>query len=265
MDFARPNTHDCRTGRSHLIKGMSWPTLPAKFCCCSHQGAWVGGWGDPSPTALVQQCGQRREEGELGLGLEEKAAERAQLWGCSSLPIPPVLHCICRPDRQQPEGEPCPSAVWGFLVLCHLNKSSQSRFPPTAMSVCPVIPSRWHTSPRAAAPPNLLFLCPFQESIVGNCMDRSSPGQAMQVPDHNGLGYPARPSSSEHPRPRSLQRHHTIQNSDDAYVGGGGLCLAERSSLPSHAWVMSGTSRGRQCLGLQARRSRGDTSGWPFA
>ncbi|NXK25075.1 SIK3 kinase, partial [Arenaria interpres] len=59
---------------------------------------------------------------------------------------------------------------------------------------------------------------PSRESIVGNCMDRSSPGQAMQVPDHNGLGYPARPTSSEHPRPRSLQRHHTIQNSDDAYV-----------------------------------------------
>ncbi|XP_009466334.1 PREDICTED: serine/threonine-protein kinase SIK3 [Nipponia nippon] len=60
---------------------------------------------------------------------------------------------------------------------------------------------------------------PSRESIVGNCMDRSSPGQAMQVPDHNGLGYPVRPASSEHPRPRTLQRHHTIQNSDDAYVG----------------------------------------------
>uniref|UniRef100_A0A8C8AAM6 non-specific serine/threonine protein kinase n=1 Tax=Otus sunia TaxID=257818 RepID=A0A8C8AAM6_9STRI len=59
---------------------------------------------------------------------------------------------------------------------------------------------------------------PSRESIVGNCMDRSSPGQAMQVPDHNGLGYPARPAASEHPRPRTLQRHHTIQNSDDAYV-----------------------------------------------
>ncbi|NXU47275.1 SIK3 kinase, partial [Turnix velox] len=59
---------------------------------------------------------------------------------------------------------------------------------------------------------------PSRESIVGNCLDRSSPGQAMQVPDHNGLGYPTRPSSSEQPRPRSLQRHHTIHNSDDAYV-----------------------------------------------
>lgn len=40
----------------------------------------------------------------------------------------------------------------------------------------------------------------------------------MELPDHNGLGYPTRPSVSEHHRPRTLQRHHTIQNSDDAYV-----------------------------------------------
>ncbi|KAM6172267.1 serine/threonine-protein kinase SIK3 isoform 3-T3 [Erethizon dorsatum] len=59
---------------------------------------------------------------------------------------------------------------------------------------------------------------PSRESVIGNCMDRSSPGQAMELPDHNGLGYPARPSVSEHHRPRTLQRHHTIQNSDDAYV-----------------------------------------------
>ncbi|KAM9080615.1 serine/threonine-protein kinase SIK3 isoform 3-T3 [Megaptera novaeangliae] len=57
-----------------------------------------------------------------------------------------------------------------------------------------------------------------RESVLGNCMDRSSPGQAMELPDHNGLGYPAHPSVSEHHRPRTLQRHHTIQNSDDAYV-----------------------------------------------
>ncbi|XP_060016424.1 serine/threonine-protein kinase SIK3 isoform X6 [Lagenorhynchus albirostris] len=57
-----------------------------------------------------------------------------------------------------------------------------------------------------------------RESVLGNCMDRSSPGQAMELPDHNGLGYPAHPSVSDHHRPRTLQRHHTIQNSDDAYV-----------------------------------------------
>ncbi|XP_058542804.1 serine/threonine-protein kinase SIK3 isoform X3 [Neofelis nebulosa] len=57
-----------------------------------------------------------------------------------------------------------------------------------------------------------------RESVIGNCMDRSSPGQAMELPDHNGLGYPTRPSVNEHHRPRTLQRHHTIQNSDDAYV-----------------------------------------------
>ncbi|XP_032283617.1 serine/threonine-protein kinase SIK3 isoform X5 [Phoca vitulina] len=57
-----------------------------------------------------------------------------------------------------------------------------------------------------------------RESVIGSCMDRSSPGQVMELPDHNGLGYPTRPSVSEHHRPRTLQRHHTIQNSDDAYV-----------------------------------------------
>lgn len=41
----------------------------------------------------------------------------------------------------------------------------------------------------------------------------------MEMPSHNGLGYSARPASIEHHRPRTLQRHHTIQNSDDAYVG----------------------------------------------
>nr|XP_021526836.1 serine/threonine-protein kinase SIK3 isoform X4 [Aotus nancymaae] len=59
---------------------------------------------------------------------------------------------------------------------------------------------------------------PSREPVIGNCMDRSSPGQAVELQDHNGLGYPARPSVHEQHRPRALQRHHTIQNSDDAYV-----------------------------------------------
>lgn len=58
----------------------------------------------------------------------------------------------------------------------------------------------------------------IKESVLGNCLERSSPGQAMELPDHNGLGYPVRPLVSEHLRSRTLQRHHTIQNSDDAYV-----------------------------------------------
>ncbi|XP_068097013.1 serine/threonine-protein kinase SIK3 isoform X2 [Hyperolius riggenbachi] len=51
-----------------------------------------------------------------------------------------------------------------------------------------------------------------------NCMDSVSPPQVMEVPDHNGASYPPRPSLSEHARTRMLQRHHTIQTSDDAYV-----------------------------------------------
>ncbi|XP_053528205.1 serine/threonine-protein kinase SIK3 isoform X8 [Artibeus jamaicensis] len=72
--------------------------------------------------------------------------------------------------------------------------------------------------PSNSPPPMNSAMIQSHESVIGNCMDRSSPGQAMELPDHNGLGYSARPSVSEHHRPRTLQRHHTIQNSDDAYV-----------------------------------------------
>ncbi|KAG8434527.1 hypothetical protein GDO86_012777 [Hymenochirus boettgeri] len=52
-----------------------------------------------------------------------------------------------------------------------------------------------------------------------NCLDSvSSPPHVMEVPDHNGVPYSPRPNSSEHARSRMLQRHHTIQTSDDAYV-----------------------------------------------
>lgn len=63
--------------------------------------------------------------------------------------------------------------------------------------------------PRYIADP--LALSP--ESILGDCMERRAPGQAMELPEPDRPGYP-----SESHRPRALQRHHTIQSSDDAYV-----------------------------------------------
>lgn len=90
-------------------------------------------------------------------------------------------------------------------------------------------------------------------------MDRSSPSQAMQVPDHNGLGYPVRPASSEHPRPRTLQRHHTIQNSDDAYVGLQTPCPAGRRERAGTCGV-SRRLAASCSAGLLALKSRGDAS-----
>ncbi|XP_069557087.1 serine/threonine-protein kinase SIK3 homolog isoform X3 [Brachyistius frenatus] len=44
------------------------------------------------------------------------------------------------------------------------------------------------------------------------------PGQAMEVPDHNGVGYSRGPQGDAAYRSRGqLQRHHTIQTCDDAY------------------------------------------------
>ncbi|XP_048418124.1 serine/threonine-protein kinase SIK3 homolog isoform X3 [Stegostoma tigrinum] len=53
---------------------------------------------------------------------------------------------------------------------------------------------------------------PSRETMSGDRMDgRRPPMQPMEVNDHNGVGYTTRQST------RTLQRHHTIQTSDDAY------------------------------------------------
>lgn len=40
----------------------------------------------------------------------------------------------------------------------------------------------------------------------------------MEVPDHNGVGYSGVPQGDAYRSRGQLQRHHTIQTCDDAYV-----------------------------------------------
>lgn len=40
----------------------------------------------------------------------------------------------------------------------------------------------------------------------------------MEVPDHNGVGYLRGPQGETYRSRGQLQRHHTIQTCDDAYV-----------------------------------------------
>ncbi|XP_063167107.1 serine/threonine-protein kinase SIK3 isoform X3 [Candoia aspera] len=59
---------------------------------------------------------------------------------------------------------------------------------------------------------------PCQDPMVPASLERNSP-RHVEMADADGLvAYPARMISGAHPRSRPLQRHHTIQNSDDAYV-----------------------------------------------
>ncbi|XP_019950666.1 serine/threonine-protein kinase SIK3 homolog isoform X1 [Paralichthys olivaceus] len=44
-----------------------------------------------------------------------------------------------------------------------------------------------------------------------------TPGQAMEVPDHNGVGYSRGPQGDAYRSRGQLQRHHTIQTCDDAF------------------------------------------------
>nr|XP_056716405.1 serine/threonine-protein kinase SIK3 [Euleptes europaea] len=60
---------------------------------------------------------------------------------------------------------------------------------------------------------------PYRDSMVTSSMERNSPGEAVEMPAVDGpVAYAARPVSGAPHRARPLQRHHTIQNSDDAYV-----------------------------------------------
>lgn len=61
-------------------------------------------------------------------------------------------------------------------------------------------------------------------------------GQAMEVPDHNGLNYQRGPQSEVYRSRGQLQRHHTIQTCDDAYVSENLLLLnvIYSESLSSH-------------------------------
>ncbi|XP_058050190.1 serine/threonine-protein kinase SIK3 isoform X2 [Ahaetulla prasina] len=59
---------------------------------------------------------------------------------------------------------------------------------------------------------------PCPDPMVTGGQERTSPGH-MEMADAEGLtAYPVRMIPGAHPRSRPLQRHHTIQNSDDAYV-----------------------------------------------
>uniref|UniRef100_A0A8C4DGJ5 non-specific serine/threonine protein kinase n=1 Tax=Dicentrarchus labrax TaxID=13489 RepID=A0A8C4DGJ5_DICLA len=53
-----------------------------------------------------------------------------------------------------------------------------------------------------------------QESEHVECRPQ---GQAMEVPDHNGVGYSRGPQGDAYRSRGQLQRHHTIQTCDDAY------------------------------------------------
>lgn len=61
-----------------------------------------------------------------------------------------------------------------------------------------------------------IFWCLLESEHV----ETRSPGQAMEVPDHNGVGYSRAPQSDAYRSRGQLQRHHTIQTCDDAYVSG---------------------------------------------
>lgn len=64
-----------------------------------------------------------------------------------------------------------------------------------------------------------LLLSPLPDNEHVDCRTQGQQVMEQGVPDHNGVGYSTRGPQGDGYRPRGqLQRHHTIQTSDDAYV-----------------------------------------------
>nr|XP_020443290.1 serine/threonine-protein kinase SIK3 isoform X3 [Monopterus albus] len=86
------------------------------------------------------------------------------------------------------------------------------------------------------------------------------PGQAMEVPDHNGVGYSRAPQGDAYRSRGQLQRHHTIQTSDDAYdqadpMSGMSLLAGKALSSARMSDVLSQTS----LTGSQQLHQRGES------
>ncbi|XP_078102793.1 serine/threonine-protein kinase SIK3 homolog isoform X2 [Sander vitreus] len=70
-------------------------------------------------------------------------------------------------------------------------------------------------------------------------------GQAMEVPDHNGVGYSRGPQGDAYRSRGQLQRHHTIQTCDDAYaepMSGMSLLAGKALSSARMSDILSQTS-----------------------
>ncbi|KAM8902395.1 serine/threonine-protein kinase SIK3 homolog isoform 6-T6 [Spinachia spinachia] len=86
-------------------------------------------------------------------------------------------------------------------------------------------------------------------------------GQAMEVPDHNGVGYSAAPQGDAYRSRGQLQRHHTIQTCDDAYdqaepMSGMSLLAGKALSSARMSDILSQTS----LTGSQQLHQRGESA-----
>uniref|UniRef100_A0A3B3ZUL6 non-specific serine/threonine protein kinase n=1 Tax=Periophthalmus magnuspinnatus TaxID=409849 RepID=A0A3B3ZUL6_9GOBI len=69
--------------------------------------------------------------------------------------------------------------------------------------------------PRGGTPP---YNSPtHRHGYIRNAPANRAGGQAMEVPDHNGVGYSRAQQGDAYRSRGQLQRHHTIQTADDAY------------------------------------------------
>ncbi|KAG9331759.1 hypothetical protein JZ751_017252 [Albula glossodonta] len=137
-------------------------------------------------------------------------------------PAPPQYHHLLQirpPDCTGPtlpssesmeEDQAPPGFYQGLLAKAGGGGEGQEQLAPPHGAMPPYsTPSHRHTYQHSAT---------TDRDSGSEHVDCRTPGQAMDVPEHNGVGYAGRaPQTEAHRQRGSLQRHHTIQTCDDAY------------------------------------------------
>uniref|UniRef100_A0A672IMW8 non-specific serine/threonine protein kinase n=1 Tax=Salarias fasciatus TaxID=181472 RepID=A0A672IMW8_SALFA len=129
-------------------------------------------------------------------------------------------------DYRPPQQHVTPT-LQGLLSPRHsLTGHADPRLPPQDLAAllkrqsprpCSATPTPPSNAPQEYNDMLLLRQLSQGESLEPPHVECRPQGQAMEVPDHNGVGYARGPQSEAYRSRGQLQRHHTIQTCDDAY------------------------------------------------
>uniref|UniRef100_A0A671XHF8 non-specific serine/threonine protein kinase n=1 Tax=Sparus aurata TaxID=8175 RepID=A0A671XHF8_SPAAU len=129
-------------------------------------------------------------------------------------------------DYRPPQQHVTPT-LQGLLSPRHsLTGHADPRLPPQDLAAllkrqsprpCQATPTPPSGAPQEYGEMLLLRQLSQGESLEPQHVECRPQGQAMEVPDHNGVGYSRGPQGDAYRSRGQLQRHHTIQTCDDAY------------------------------------------------
>uniref|UniRef100_A0AAX7TZH1 non-specific serine/threonine protein kinase n=1 Tax=Astatotilapia calliptera TaxID=8154 RepID=A0AAX7TZH1_ASTCA len=256
LDYRPPQQHVTPTLQGllsprHSLTGHADPRLPPQDLAALLKRQSPR----PCPAPPTPSSGAPQEYGDMlllrqlgpGESLEPQAPQ-----GASGGQHYHHLLQIRPPEVQQQQQAPCPS-------LPHSESMEEDEVPASYHHPHEGLLAKTGEGHELLGPPR-------GESEHVECRPQ---GQAMEVPDHNGVGYSRGPQGEVYRSRGQLQRHHTIQTCDDAYdqadpMSGMSLLAGKALSSARMSDILSQTSlTGSQQLHQREESGQYETCSYP--